>query len=124
MADIYDRARELALRQLAPRPAGKGAPLRIVRTVPGVRDPATGTNGPATVTNYDGSGLRTAYNIKDVDGTQVKHTDARMLVSPDMPEAKPGDKLIFDGKTYTVVNCTPWNYAGLVCGYVVQARAA
>ena len=130
MADIHDNGRALAARLLAPRPAGKGAPMRLTRTVPGTRDPATGTTSPPTVTNYDGSGLRTQYDLKDVDGSQVLRTDVRMLVNPvlvngaSMPEAKPGDKLQFDGKVYTVINCTPLNYAGVVCGFVVQGRAA
>lgn len=131
MTDIHDRGRALAIRQLAPRPAGKGAPLVLRVTTPGVRNPATGTTPAPTVTDYAGSGLRTQYKSRDVDGTQILASDVRLLVSPilangaDMPTPKPGQRVQFDGgQWYTVMNSGAWNYAGVSIGFVVQGRAA
>lgn len=131
MTDIHDRGRALAIRQLAPRPVGKGAPLVLRVVTPGVRNPATGTTPPATENDYPGSGLRTQYARKDVDGTQILATDVRLLVSPvlldgsDMPTPKPGQRVQFDGgQWYTVQNCSAWDYAGVSIGFVVQGRAA
>jgi hypothetical protein len=103
--------------------------LRV--SVPGVRDPATGTTPPPTVTDYTGSGLRTQYKSKDVDGTQIRAGDVRLIVSPvlldggDMPAPQPGQRVQFDGgQWYTVQNCSAWDYAGVPIGFVVQGRAA
>lgn len=131
MTDIHDRGRALAIRQLAPRPIGKGAPLVLRVSVPGVRNPATGTTPPPTVTDYTGSGLRTQYKSRDVDGTQIRAGDVRLIVSPilangsDMPAPQPGQRVQFDGgQWYTVQNVGAWNYAGVSIGFVVQGRAA
>ena len=131
MTDIHDRGRTLAIRQLALRPAGKGGPIRLQVVTPGARDPATGMTTPASTINYDGSGIRTTWAAKDVDGTQILATDARLLLSPvlaaggDMPRPLPGQRVqVFGGEWLTVVRATAWDYAGVTAGYVVQARAA
>ena len=129
MADIYDRAKAIAARQLAPRSAGgKGLELTLRRTVTGEYDPVTGTEPDPVVTNYDGSGFRDSYRLQDVDGSLIKSGDVKFLVSPsllsgdDMPEPTTQDLIIFDGSTYTIHNVGPWNYAGLAVGFEVQAR--
>lgn len=131
MTDIHDRGRALAIRQLAPRPSGKGAPMVLRVSVAGTRDPATGTTPAPTVTDYPGSGLRTMYAGRDVDGTQILAGDVRLLVSPvlangtDMPAPKPGQRVQFDGGAWlTVIDSSAWDYAGVSIGFVVQGRAA
>lgn len=126
MTDIHDRARALAIRSLAARPDGKGAPLVLRVSVPGVRNPSTGLTPPPTVTDYPGSGLRTDYAAKDVDGTQIRQGDVKLILSPEgMPQPQPGQRVQFDGgQWYTVQAVSAWNYAGVAIGYVVQGRAA
>jgi hypothetical protein len=128
MADIYDRGRALAVRMLAPRAkGGKGAELTVTRTVKGPRNPDTGATVDV-VTTYPGSGLRETYQQKDVDGTNIKAGDVKFIVSPvqadgtDMPQPTTVDKILFGGKTYTVVQVNPWDYVGLAVGFEVQAR--
>lgn len=128
MADIYDRSKVLAVRMLAPRSTGgKGALLTLTKTVKGPRNPDTGATTDV-VTNYQGSGLRETYEQRDIDGTNIKVGDVKFIVSPlqlngsDMPQGAPQDKVAFDGKTYTVVQVNPWNYAGLAVGFEIQAR--
>ncbi|MFK3794725.1 hypothetical protein [Pseudomonas sp. NPDC088444] len=128
MADIYDRAKASAARNLAPRSkGGKGLELTLVRTTPGQYDPGTGSSTP-TVENFQGSGLRESYKQSDIDGTRIKQGDFKILISPllldgtDTPLPKTQDKVIFDGDTYTVQDVTPWDYAGLAVGFSVQAR--
>lgn len=127
MADIYDRAKATAARQLAPRSqGGKGLELTLRRTVAGEYEPDTGSS--ETVTDYAGSGLRENYRLEDIDGTLVKAGDVRFMVSPvllngdDMPEPKTLDKMLFDGETYTVQRCDPGDFAGQACFFYVQAR--
>lgn len=127
MPDIHDRGRALAIRMLAPRPKGKGAPLSIVRTEEGAFDPETGENTVVTNT-YDGSGLRSSYDARFVDGAIIQQGDWRILVSPvlvngaDMPEPELTDKLVMLGETYSIISRESWNYAGAQCGWAIQAR--
>lgn len=129
MADIHDRGRALGIKMLAPRPSGKGAPLALRVTTTGVRDPATGTKPPDSVAVYTGSGLRSYFAARDIDGVRVLQTDHRLLVSPvlangaDMPAPKPGHQMQFNGGPWLqVVTCKHWDYAGVNCGFDVQVR--
>ncbi|WNW10125.1 hypothetical protein RRX38_02835 [Pseudomonas sp. DTU_2021_1001937_2_SI_NGA_ILE_001] len=129
MADIHDRGRALAIRMLAPRSkGGKGAALVLTRVTKGTRDPDTGQTVGGTQT-FTGSGLRESLALEDVDGTAIKASDVKLLVSPvqadgtDMPQPTTADKITFDGTAYTIVRVDPWNYAGVTVGFEVQARA-
>lgn len=128
MPDIYDRAKATAARQLAPRSkGGKGLEMTLTKSVAGEYDPETGTTGGSTEI-YEGSALRETYDEADINGTTILQSDVKFIVSPvqltgaDMPEITDGDKITFDGSTYSVKNVSPWNYAGLNIGFEVQAR--
>jgi hypothetical protein len=128
MTDIYDRAKVMAIRLLAPRSkGGKGLELSLIRVTSGDYDPDSG-NMPTTPDQFDGSGVRENYKSSDIDGTLIKRGDVKLLISPvlltgaDMPKPVSQDKILFDGDTYTVQNVEPWNYAGLNVGFSVQAR--
>lgn len=127
MADIHDRGRALAIRLLAPRPAGKGAPFVLTKLseadyVPG------GGDGEPVPTDYTGAALRTMYDSKDVDGELVQRDDLKFIVSPqllngaDMPHPSEGDRCTFFGVTYAVIDAKIGNYAGVDCVFLVQAR--
>jgi len=129
MPDIYDRSKAMAARMLSPRSkGGKGAELTLTKTEKGPRDPDTGGSS-TVVTSFLGSGLRETYEQKDIDGSLIKIGDVKLLVSPvqlagpDMPQPATQDKVLFDGKLYTVIQVNPWNYAGLAVGFEVQGRA-
>lgn len=127
MADIHDRGRALAIRMLAPRPQGKGASLVLRKKAVGEYNPETG--GQDTVwTEYPGSGLRTMYDLKDIDGSYILEGDVEILVSPvqsagqDIPQPSTNDVIVFDGSTYNVVGVRPGNYAGVDCFYKAHCR--
>ena len=129
MADIYDRAKATATRMLAPRSkGGKGAELTLTRKVSGSYDPVTGKPS-VSISVYAGSGFRDTFELKNIDGTLIRRGDVKLLVSPvqltgeDMPRPTETDTIIFDGTTYTVVSVEPWDYAGVLVGFEVQARA-
>lgn len=121
---IYDLAKALAARLLSP--SDKGAALTLHVKTAGAYDPETGSS--ETVTNYSGSGIRTNYAASEVDGSLIMQDDVKLIVSPvqiseaDMPQPKPADAITFDGSVYQVVDVKPWNYAGVACGFEVQAR--
>lgn len=121
---IYDRAKALAARLLSP--SDKGAALTLHVKTAGAYDPETGAS--ETVTNYSGSGIRTNYAAAEIDGSLIMQDDVKLIVSPvqiseaDMPQPKPADAITFDGSVYQVIDVKPWNYAGVACGFEVQAR--
>lgn len=128
MATIYDRARALAVRQLAPVAAGgKGAPLTLIHNAPSDYVPG-GVIPPTAETRSDGSGIRTSYASRDIDGVQVQRDDVKIIISPelldgsDMPTPRVNDVVLFDGVNYRIQRVTAWNYAGVDCGFVVQGR--
>lgn len=128
-APIYTRGRATAIRQLGLPPTGKGAALTLHQvTAGGDYIPGGGETAP-TVTDYAGSGIRTAYKLADVDGTLVQASDVRFLVSPllqnggDMPVAGVNDSLTFGGIVYNIISCKPWNYDGETSiGFIIQGR--
>lgn len=127
MPDIYDRAKALATRMLAPRSkGGKGLELVLRREIIGEYDPDALAVPSELVVN--GSGFREEYDNKYVDGTLIVRGDVKLLVSPvqldgaDMPSPLSNDRIHFDGTTYTVIAAGPWNYAGLAVGFELQVR--
>ena len=127
MPDIYDRAKALATRMLAPRSrGGKGLELVLRRETLGEYDPDAPQAPSELVVN--GSGFREEYDNKYIDGTLIVRGDVKLLVSPvqltgaDMPTPLSNDRIQFDGTTYTVIAVGPWNYAGLAVGFELQVR--
>ena len=127
MPDIYDRAKALATRMLAPRSkGGKGLELVLRRETVGEYDPDAPPVPSELVVN--GSGFREEYDNKYIDGTLIVRGDVKLLVSPvqlsgaDMPMPLSNDSIQFDGTTYTVIAVGPWNYAGLAVGFELQVR--
>ncbi|WP_421560829.1 MULTISPECIES: hypothetical protein [unclassified Pseudomonas] len=127
MPDIYDRAKALATRMLAPRSkGGKGLELVLRRETLGEYDPDAPSAPSELVVN--GSGFREEYDNKYIDGTLIVRGDVKLLVSPvqlageDMPTPLSNDRIQFDGTTYTVIAVGPWNYAGLAVGFELQVR--
>lgn len=127
MPDIYDRAKAMAMRMLAPRSkGGKGLGLVLRRETLGEYDPDNPQPPGELVLN--GSGFREEYDDKYIDGTLIVRGDVKLLVSPvqlsgvDMPTPQENDSITFDGTTYTVIAVSPWNYAGLAVGFKLQVR--
>lgn len=127
MPDIYDRAKALATRMLAPRSkGGKGLELVLRRETLGEYDPDAPQAPSELVLN--GSGFREEYDNKYIDDTLIVRGDVKLLVSPvqlsgaDMPTPLSNDRIQFDGTTYTIIAVGPWNYAGLAVGFELQVR--
>ena len=127
MPDIYDRAKAMATRMLAPRSkGGKGLELVLRRETLCEYDPDAPQAPSELVVN--GSGFREEYDNKYIDGTLIVRGDVKLLVSPvqlsgaDMPIPLSNDRIQFDGTTYTVIAVGPWNYAGLAVGFELQVR--
>lgn len=129
MADIYDRGKGLAIRMLAPRSkGGKGLEMTLIKTTEAEYNPDTSTYEGGTV-EYQSSALRDNYAEEDIDNTNILTSDVKFIISPvqldgsDMPRISDGDQIVFNGDTYSVVNVSTWNFAGLTVGFEVQARS-
>lgn len=129
MPDIYDRAKATAARMLGPRSkGGKGLELTLRRVTQGEYDPETSSSAGGSTIDYQGSGFRENYALKDIDGTLIKQGDFKILISPvllnggDMQKPSTQDIVLFDGETYTIHAVDPMDYAGLAVGFYVQAR--
>lgn len=128
MPDIHDRGRALAIRMLAPRTKGKGLALTLRKKTVGEYNPETG--GQDTVwTEIQGSGLRTGFDLQDIDNTYILEGDVEILISPamldgitDMPQPSTNDVIVFDGSSYNVIGVRPGDYAGLNCFYKAHCR--
>lgn len=128
MPDIHDRGRALAIRMLAPRTQGKGLGLVLRKKTVGEYNPETG--GQDVVwTEYQGAGLRTTFDLKDIDNTYILEGDVEILMSPtmldgvtDMPQPSTNDIIVFDGGSYSVISVRPGDYAGLNCFYKAHCR--
>lgn len=127
MADIHDRGRALAIKMLAPRPAGKGLRLTLRKKSVGTYNPETGGQD----TQWDeltGSGLRTSCDLNDIDGTYILDGDVEIMLSPaqtngdNMPAPSTNDQIVFDGWVYNVVGVQIGNYAGVDCFYKAHCR--
>ena len=129
-APIFSRAKASAIRQLRLWPLGKGSPLTLNQVTGGGEYIPGGGESAPTVTSSLGSGIRTNYQLKDIDGTLVQASDVRLIVCPvlqdgvtDMPVPQTGDTITFGGTTYNVVSCKPWDFDGVTqIGFVVQGR--
>ncbi len=128
MPDIHDRGRALAIRMLAPRPQGKGLGLVLRKKTVGEYNPDTGGT-PVAWDEYSGSGLRTTFDLKDIDNTYILEGDVEILVSPvlvdgtaGMPQPSTNDVIVFDGSSYNVIGVRPGDYAGLNCFYKAHCR--
>lgn len=128
MPDIHDRGRALAIRMLAPRTKGKGLALTLRKKTVGEYNPETGGQETAW-TEFNGTGLRTNFDLQDIDNTYILEGDVEILMSPamldgvtDMPQPSTNDVIVFDGSSYNVIGVRPGDYAGLNCFYKAHCR--
>lgn len=79
-------------------------------------------------TEYTGYGVRTQFNINEIDGTNIRRDDIRLVMSTSqaggsaMPEPKAGDKFTMDSVTYNYVNHETKAPATTELVYIVQVR--
>lgn len=63
-----------------------------------------------------GSALQSSFSLHDIDGTNIKTGDIMLMASLD-GAVQAGDKALYGGKVYTVVNASPLSPNGGVCIY-------
>lgn len=102
-----------------------GAAAVLKRSVAGDYDPRFGDVDDNGLQVFNTVAVRVEYELSDVDGTQIRAGDVKLLVTPDLATTpQSGDTIEFAGDTYTVVVSTPLSPAGVVVLHQVQARNA
>ncbi len=99
-----------------------GAPVVLNHADNGDYDVDSGAPVTKTTTST-GTAVRIEYELKDIDGTQIRHGDVRLLIAAqNFPLPDTGDDVVFDGIIYSVVSTKPLSPAGIVMFYDTQAR--
>ena len=70
-------------------------------------------------------GVVTEYSLRDIDGTQIRVGDKRVILEAlnGMPTPQTKDSLIIEGVSHSIVNVRPLSPAGVVVIYELQARS-
>ena len=85
----------------------KGGIVVLRQVVTGEYDPDLGA-APTTATDYEGTGVKIAYETENIDGTLILAGDQKLLLSPlqrngaPMPVPTAADLVLFGGASYTV----------------------
>lgn len=85
----------------------KGGIVVLRQVVTGEYDPGLGTASTIT-TDYEGTGVKIAYEAENIDGTLIQAGDQQLLLSPlqrnglAMPAPTVADLVLFRGASYTV----------------------
>lgn len=85
----------------------KGGIVVLRQVVTGEYDPGLGTS-PTITTDYEGTGVKIAYEAENIDGTLIQAGDQKLLLSPlqrnglPMPAPTTADLVLFGGASYTV----------------------
>ncbi|OBV38057.1 hypothetical protein [Janthinobacterium psychrotolerans] len=85
----------------------KGGIVMLRQVVTGVYDPGLGA-APSIATDYEGTGVKIAYEAENIDGTLIQAGDQKLLLSPlqrsglPMPTPTTADLVLFGGASYTV----------------------
>lgn len=118
MSEFYDEIAATADEILAEF----GATSVLTRIVPGVYDPATGTT---TDVSTDFPCTMASFPIEDkwIDGTRVLAGDEEAYLSViGLGDPLPGDKIVWRGATYSVVNAKVLAPSGQAVLYTLQLR--
>lgn len=85
----------------------KGGIVVLRQVVTGEYDPGLGA-APTVTTDYDGTGVKIAYEAENIDGTLIQAGDQQLLLSPlqrngaPIPAPTAADLVLFGGASYTV----------------------
>lgn len=101
-----------------------GEPMTVSRVTPGAYDPATGSTGTPTTTNFAGQGRLGNYSDMTVDGTIIQQFDRRVtfVAVPQDFVPKIGDRLLVGADVYGIINLKPREIGGNWVCFTMQAR--
>lgn len=99
-----------------------GAPVAFTRKGDSTYDTEAG-DSESTPQKSNGVAVRIEYTLQERQNSAILETDVRLLAAAEgLPQPQPGDEAVFDGDTYSVVDCRPIKPATIVIVYDIQAR--
>ena len=121
MSDLYRRMRGVADSLLGPKSRFAQGALALRRTIPGSGPPYD--PGPSTTVDYPLSGAVGGAGVQHADGTLVQVGDKRAVVA--VPEVEPltSDRLVIDGREFSIRKIERKPEAGEAVAFVIYARA-
>lgn len=127
--DMHDRFRKMAIKNLAPRSkGGKGFEVTLSKRITGEFNPSTGVVEDDREVKFEGSAIRTSFRMHSIDGNLIKVDDVLLYLSPilidgtECPAPVHGDIVTFKQQDFVVMSHREWDFAGVPCGWRVQAR--
>lgn len=99
-----------------------GAATVITREIDRVFDAAAGTMSGGTTLTINGKGLMTQFIAREIDGTNIKLGDVKIMFQAGVGAPLIGDQLRFSGVTYRVMEPNPFSPAGVDLFYDIQCR--
>jgi hypothetical protein len=117
----YARPRATAAR-LIERYGQAGVIRRATRSGGNPKDPRTGTT---TSADHAVRLVELDYDNSEVDGTVIRRTDRKMMVSTQGLTIEPttSDQIVIAGKTFAIVGVKPLSPGGVALYFEIQARA-
>jgi hypothetical protein len=99
-----------------------GAIGQIQRCTEGAYDTATGKQ-TKTYTSSEAAMVVLGYKQSAIDGTLIRQGDMRALIEPGTTCPQTGDMIVWQGKTWSVVNAETVAPAGVSVLHKAQLRA-
>ncbi|OYO29151.1 hypothetical protein [Janthinobacterium sp. PC23-8] len=105
----------------------KGGIVVLRRVVTGVYDPDVGA-APSTTTDYEGTGVKIAYEAENIDGTLIQAGDQKLLLSAlqrnglPMPAPTTADLVLFGDVSYTIQNAGKTEPVDVAVLHTLQLR--
>lgn len=100
-----------------------GQSVTLARTTPGTYDAATSAPSAGSSVTYTGTGAVFDYSQRDVDGTNIRTGDRRVLLATSgMVMPRTGDTITIGSTALTVVIGREINPAGVPVLYEAQVR--
>lgn len=110
---------------MATRLLGKyGQTVTLTRTADGTYDTTDGTLTAGAQTEYECSAAVFDYAQQEIDGTQIRQGDRRVMLQAtgDVPLPRSGDTLTIGSLDYTVVAVRTTSPGGTAVVYQLQVR--
>jgi hypothetical protein len=116
----YQRSRELAGRLIS----WFGRDMELIRAEQSDFDPALGAPAKVTTATFSAVGAVLGIDQGLVDGSQVRCDDRRVLLSAQnlAGQPLPGDKLVFGGRSYAILEVSPLMPADTEALYELHIR--
>lgn len=103
--------------------ARNGEPVVISYVNAEVRNPATGAiTTPGAIVTLNGYGYPARYRAQEIDGTVVKHSDIRLILSLITTRPQPGWLAFVQSKTFRIMDVQAITKAGGDIIYICQLR--